>query len=60
MNPKSETLHDCADWSRVLPNKGLCKHVAKLLLTIDREKALKILRRIDAEKGMWQFKPYTQ
>ena len=52
-------LHDCADWSRVLPNKRLCKHVAKLLLTIDREKASEILRRIDAETDMWQFKPYT-
>lgn len=52
-------LHDCADWSRVLPNKRLCKHVAKLLLTIDREKASEILRKIDAEKDAWQFKPYT-
>jgi uncharacterized protein YecE (DUF72 family) len=52
-------LHDCADWSRVLPNKRLCKHVAKLLLTIDREKASEILRKIDAEKDTWQFKPYT-
>ena len=52
-------LHDCADWSRVLPNKRLCKHVAKLLLTIDREKALEILRKIDAGKDAWQFKPYT-
>lgn len=53
-------LHDCADWSRVLPNKRLCKHVAKLLLTVDREKASEILKRIDTEKDMWQFKPYTQ
>jgi hypothetical protein len=58
MNPMSEILYDCADWSKVLPNKGLCKHVAKLLLMIDREKASGMLRRIDAEKGMWQFKPY--
>jgi len=53
-------LHDCADWSRVLPSKRLCKHVVKLLLAMDREKALKILRKIDAEKDTWQFKPYTQ
>jgi len=46
----SEMLHDCADWSRVLSNKRLCKHVAKLLLTIDREKASETLRRIDAER----------
>ena len=53
-------LHDCADWSRVLPSKRLCKHVAKLLLAVDRERAFKILRRIDAEKDKWQFKPYTK
>lgn len=53
-------LHDCADWSRVLPNKRLCKHIGKLLLTIDREKAAKILGKIYAQKDTWQFKPYTQ
>jgi len=34
-------LHDCADWSRVLPTKKICKHIGKLLLTIDRAKAEK-------------------
>ena len=53
-------LHDCADWSRVLPSKKLCKHVGKLLFAIDREKAIKILRRLHAQKEMWQFKPYTR
>jgi len=27
-------LHDCADWSRVLPSKRFCKHVGKLLLSL--------------------------
>jgi len=53
-------LHDCADWSRVLPTKKLCKHVGKLLLSIDREKAIRILRRLYAQKETWQFKPYTK
>jgi len=53
-------LHDCADWRRVLLNKRLCKHVAKLLLSIDREKASEILRKIDAEKDTWQFKSYMK
>jgi len=52
-------LHDCADWSRVLQTKKLCKHVGKLLLSIDREKATEILRRLYAQKKTWQFKPYT-
>lgn len=51
-------LHDCADWSGVLSTKRLCKHIGKLLLTIDRERATDILRRIYALKEKWQFKPY--
>jgi len=53
-------LHDCADWSRVLPTKKLCKHIGKLLLSIDKEKSLQILRKLYVQKEKWQFKPYTQ
>jgi len=53
-------LHDCADWSRVLPTRKLCKHVGKLLLSIDREKATEILRKLYIQKEKWQLKPYTQ
>lgn len=53
-------LHDCADWSRVLPTKKLCKHIGKLLLSIDREKAIQILRKLYVQKEKWQFNPYTQ
>jgi hypothetical protein len=52
-------LHDCADWSRVLPSKKICKHVAKLLLTIERAKAENILKELHYKKESWQFKPYT-
>jgi uncharacterized protein YecE (DUF72 family) len=52
-------LHDCADWSRVLLTKKLCKHIGKLLLSIDREKATELLRRLYTRKKTWQFKPYT-
>jgi hypothetical protein len=52
-------LHDCADWSRVLPTKKICKHIGKLLLTIDRVKAEKILKDLYYKKENWQFKPYT-
>jgi hypothetical protein len=52
-------LHDCADWSRVSTSKRLCKHIGKLLLSIDREKATKILKKVIAQKDAWQFKPYT-
>jgi len=53
-------LHDCADWSRALPGKRFCKHVGKLLLSLDREKASNILKQIYANKESWEFKPYTE
>ena len=51
-------LHDCADWGRVSSTKKLCKHVAKLLLLIDREQATAILRDLYQREEAWQFKPY--
>ena len=52
-------LHECADWSKALPTKRFCKHVGKLLLSIDREKATKMLTKIYLEREKWQFKLYT-
>lgn len=51
--------HDCADWSKMLPTKKLCKHIGKLLLTINKEKATAILSQIYSNKEQWEFKPYT-
>lgn len=53
-------LHDCADWSKMLSNKRLCKHLGKLLLALDREKATNILRQMYANKEAWEFKPYME
>jgi len=52
-------LHDCADWSRVLPSKRFCKHVGKLMLSLDEERAVRLLRQIYTAKESWMFKPYT-
>jgi uncharacterized protein YecE (DUF72 family) len=61
IDAKTKTiLHDCADWSRVLPTKKICKHIGKLLLTIDRVKAEKILKELYSRRESWQFKPYTR
>jgi uncharacterized protein YecE (DUF72 family) len=51
-------LHDCADWGRVSSTKKLCKHLAKLLLSIDKEQANGILRDLYQREEAWQFKPY--
>jgi uncharacterized protein YecE (DUF72 family) len=51
--------HDCADWGKNLASKKLCKHVAKLLLKMEREKATRLLNKLYSEEETWQFKPYT-
>jgi uncharacterized protein YecE (DUF72 family) len=52
--------HDCADWGKMLSTKKLCKHVAKLLLAVDRQKATEILKSMYTQKEKWQFKPYVK
>jgi uncharacterized protein YecE (DUF72 family) len=52
-------LHDCADWSKMLLSKRFCKHIGKLLLSMDNERATIMLRKIYSQKEAWQFKPYT-
>jgi hypothetical protein len=52
-------LHDCADWSKMLPAKTFCKHIGKLFLSLDKEKATEMLRKIYSQKDAWQFKPYA-
>jgi uncharacterized protein YecE (DUF72 family) len=55
-----EVLHDCADWSRCIPNKSFCKHIGKLILSLPKVRAENILGKIYAEKNVWEFKPYTE
>ncbi len=56
--PSQAILHDCADWARVSSTRKLCKHVAKLFLSIERKSATEILRRLYHEEEVWQFKPF--
>jgi RNA binding exosome subunit len=51
--------HDCADWGKAVGLKRFCKHVDKLFLMLDRQKAADLLNRISEQKDEWQFKSYT-
>jgi uncharacterized protein YecE (DUF72 family) len=53
-------LHDCADWKKILSTKRLCKHVAKLLLSIDKQEATEILKSIYTQQDVWQFKVFSE
>ena len=54
----STISHDCVDWEKILTTKKLCKHIAKLLLSLDREKATEILRKMYAQQSIWHFMQY--
>jgi len=54
---KRVMLHDCADWSRCAPAKQFCKHVGRVMMTIPKEEATKIMRQIAIEREKWEFKP---
>jgi uncharacterized protein YecE (DUF72 family) len=53
-------LHDCADWQKISSTKKLCKHVAKLLLFIDRQAATVLLKNLFEEEESWSFGVYPQ
>lgn len=52
-------LHDCADWSRCAPARQFCKHVGKVMMSIPKEMATKIMKQIAMERERWEFKPYV-
>jgi uncharacterized protein YecE (DUF72 family) len=56
----SETIsHDCADWDRLAPIKKMCKHVAKLFLSMNKGDAERILEKMLNHKDKWQFLRYS-
>jgi uncharacterized protein YecE (DUF72 family) len=57
--PNQTVLHDCADWSRCIPVKQFCKHVGKIMMSIPKEKAIEIMKKLCSEREEWEFKPCT-
>ncbi len=51
-------LHDCADWEKVMSTRRLCKHIAKLLLSIDKQKATEVLLGLYEKEESWQLRIY--
>ncbi len=53
---KRVILHNCQDWENNLDSKTMCKHLGKLLLTIDEAKATNLLREVLRDMNQWTFK----
>jgi len=47
--------HNCEDWAKGLTSKRICKHIDKLILSIDRNIALKLLQSLRQNKNEWKF-----
>ncbi len=52
-------MHDCEDWAKGLAAKRLCKHVAKLFLSIEDTQAVSVLKDMREHKNEWQFRTYA-
>jgi len=47
--------HDCDDWRKGVDRKRLCKHIAKLFLSIHEKQAERLLMDMWEHKGSWRF-----
>ena len=47
--------HDCEDWRKNMESKNMCKHLGKFMLSLDEEKATRLLRGILKNKEQWNF-----
>jgi len=54
--------HDCEDWTKGLATKRLCKHIDRLILSINKDIALELLTSLEQHKNEWKFEStqYTQ
>lgn len=60
IDSKTKTIqHDCADWNKALSAKRFCKHIGKLFLSMERQKATALLRTIYEQRETWQFRTYS-
>jgi uncharacterized protein YecE (DUF72 family) len=50
--------HDCDDWRRGIDVRRICKHIAKVLLSLQPEKTKGIVRDILRNKESWVFQAY--
>ena len=51
-------MHDCDDWLKGMDQGRLCKHIVKVLLSIEPERAERIIRSMAESKPEWAFQPY--
>jgi uncharacterized protein YecE (DUF72 family) len=47
--------HDCEDWAKGLTSKRICKHINKLVLSINKDIALEMLKSLKQNKNEWKF-----
>lgn len=53
--PNRTIMHNCQDWRNNMASKNMCKHLGRLMLSLDDGKATNILRQVLKEKDRWSF-----
>jgi hypothetical protein len=53
--PTRTILHDCQDWRNNMASRHMCKHLGRLMTSLDEGKAANILRQVLREKDRWSF-----
>jgi hypothetical protein len=53
--PARTILRDCQDWRNNMASKSMCKHLGRLLMSLDEGKAASILRDVLKNKETWTF-----
>lgn len=48
-------LHDCEDWRKNMDSGNMCKHLGKLLLSLDKNTTTNLLRDILRDRKQWKF-----
>ncbi|MEM2889085.1 MAG: DUF72 domain-containing protein [Candidatus Bathyarchaeia archaeon] len=48
--------HNCEDWRKGIQAKRICKHIVKILSSIEVETAVRIAKEIVKNKDEWQFR----
>ncbi len=48
-------LHDCEDWRKNMDSGNMCKHLGKMLLKLDKDTAMDLLREILKNREQWKF-----
>ena len=56
IDAKNRTIrHNCADWTKNMPQRRFCKHLVSLMFSLPPDLASTLLKKMKEERGEWEF-----